>query len=81
VVVQADAAPEKVMTQLKLYASRALNRSARSSARRWAHHGSTRYLWDNEQVDAAVDYVIHRQGRPMALYINPDRRTQPNPER
>ena len=73
IVLESDVAPEKAMTQLKAYASRALNRSDRRQWRRWSRHGSTRYLWDPRDVDAAVDYVVQQQGPPMAVHLNPDR--------
>jgi hypothetical protein len=65
--------PEKVMTEFKAYTTRALNQFEGASRRRWADHGSTRYLWDTEQVDDAVNYVVNQQGHPMALYISPNR--------
>jgi len=67
VVVSAAVAPEPILHNLKAYASRALNESE-PSCRRWTRHGSTRYLWTRYDVDAAVDYVIRRQGEPMAVY-------------
>ena len=73
VVVWADIPPEKVMVQLKSYASRALNRVDRRPPKRWARHGSTRYLWKIEHLAAAVDYVEHGQGEPMALYVDAER--------
>ena len=46
------------MVQLKAYASRALNLSGWQRRKHWGHHGSTRYLWEPRQVDAAVGYVV-----------------------
>jgi REP element-mobilizing transposase RayT len=71
IVIQAPLPPEKVLIELKAYASRALNESENTWPRRWAHHGSTRYLWNTDQVETAMDYVVRQQGQPMALYINP----------
>lgn len=47
VVVEAEVRPEKVMNELKAYASRELNRRGIDgpNRRRWARHGSTRWLW------------------------------------
>jgi hypothetical protein len=36
--------------------------------KRWSRHGSTRYLNEDAAVAAAVDYVLHCQGEPMAVY-------------
>ena len=73
VVVQADRKPEHVMNALKAYASRELNSLNLDAPdrRRWARHGSTRYLWTSQQVTAAVHYVICEQGEPMAIYEMP----------
>ena len=79
VVVEADVRPEKVMTQFKGRASRALNRSEWRE-RRWAYHGSTRYLWETREVEAAVEYVVHQQGPTMAVYVNPARWALKDPE-
>ena len=70
VVVNSTEKPEKVMNAFKAYASRKLNHCALDApgCRRWTRHGSTRYLWDREQVEAALAYVIDGQGEPMAVY-------------
>jgi len=70
VVITADHSPERVMNTLKAYSSRALNRMALDSPdrRRWARHGSTRYLWTSDSVSAAEHYVVHEQGEPMAVF-------------
>ena len=73
VVVEAEPPPEHVMGKLKAYASRALNRCCGQTPKRWSRHGSTRRLWSPVEVDATVDYVLHRQGDPMATYEQPDR--------
>jgi REP element-mobilizing transposase RayT len=67
VVVSAPVPPEVVLHDLKAYASRALNK-IESSCRRWTRHGSTRYLWSREDVGASIDYVVRRQGPPMAVH-------------
>ena len=79
VVVAAQAAPEKVINDFKAYASRSLNHQQIDEAdrKRWSRHGSTRYLWDAEHVNGAIDYVLHRQGEPMAVF--PDASTEPRP--
>ncbi|HEV2200051.1 MAG TPA: transposase [Bryobacteraceae bacterium] len=67
VVVTANRKPEPIMTALKAYSSRALNESALDPPhrRRWARHGSTRYLWTVESVRAAIHYVVREQGPAM----------------
>ena len=71
VVVEAGIRPERVMNEFKSYASRALNQltSEEPGRKRWARHGSTRWLWKDEDVRDAVRYVIEEQGEPMALFV------------
>jgi REP element-mobilizing transposase RayT len=70
VLVEAEARPERVMNDLKSFASRRLNELGFDTAdrRRWARHGSTRWLWKREDVLAAVTYVVDKQGEKMAVY-------------
>jgi REP element-mobilizing transposase RayT len=69
-VVEGEARPERMMNDLKSYASRFLNRMGldQSARKRWARHGSTRWLWKPDNVTAAIRYVIDQQGDPMALF-------------
>ena len=69
-VVDADAKPEKVMNDFKSYASRCLNQAGldEPARRRWARHGSTRWLWKRDDVSAAIQYVVDEQGEPMAVF-------------
>lgn len=71
VVVEADRSPERVMTALKASASASLNRLAvdERHRRRWARHGSTRYLWSPQDLSAAIHYVVCNQGEPMDVYV------------
>jgi REP element-mobilizing transposase RayT len=71
VVVEAKVRPEKVMNDFKSCASRGLNRLAgnESDRRRWAHHGSTRWLWKDQDVREAIRYVVEEQGEPMAVFL------------
>jgi REP element-mobilizing transposase RayT len=73
VVVDADGSPELVMNAFKAYASRALNLAyPREKGRiRWTRHGSTRHLWSGERIEAAITYVLEKQGEPMACYRLP----------
>jgi REP element-mobilizing transposase RayT len=70
VVIAAEDRPERVMNDLKSFASRRLNELGFDTAdrKRWARHGSTRWLWKREAVSAAIQYVIEKQGEPMAVY-------------
>jgi REP element-mobilizing transposase RayT len=69
-VVEAETVPERVMNDFKVYASRALNRLGldEPNRRRWARHGSTRWLWKPEDVAAAIQYVVAKQGEAMSVF-------------
>jgi REP element-mobilizing transposase RayT len=73
-VVEADVRPEKVLNDFKAYASRALNRLGRDAPdrRRWARHGSTRWLRKDDDVRHAVKYVVEEQGERLALFVSAD---------
>ena len=71
IVVEGEAPPENMMTDFKSYATRRLN-SVNGDApnrKRWARHGSTRWLWNDKAVRQAIRYVVEEQGEPMSLYV------------
>ena len=76
-IVEAEAPPERIMNEFKSYASRELNRltTGGSERKRWARHGSTRWLWKDEDVKRALQYVVDELGEPMALFIADEIRT------
>jgi len=63
-VVSAPCKPEKLMDGFKAYATRKLRRASLMSdkLKPWARHGSTEYLWTEDQLRRAIDYVISGQG-------------------
>jgi REP element-mobilizing transposase RayT len=67
VVVSAPVAPELVMTTLKAWATRRCREvgSIAPEQRLWTRHGSTRYLWTDQAIDQAAEYVAERQGPPL----------------
>jgi REP element-mobilizing transposase RayT len=69
--VEAEARPERIMNEFKSYASRELNRLDRDTPdrKRWARHGSTRWLWKDQDVQQAIRYVVEEQGKPMAVFV------------
>ena len=75
VVITANAKPEKVMIDLKAWATRRLKESFPKSqvTDRWTQHGSTRYLWKEADLSDVVRYVVEEQGEPMAVHagLNP----------
>jgi REP element-mobilizing transposase RayT len=69
-VVEAEPPPEQVMNAFKTYASRRLNRMGldEPNRKRWARHGSTRWLWKPQHVSAAIQYVVAEQGDAMSVF-------------
>jgi REP element-mobilizing transposase RayT len=67
VIVEAEIRPERIMNEFKSYASRDLNRLRNDgpNRRRWARHGSMRWLWKDQDVQDAIQYVVEGQGEPM----------------
>lgn len=63
VIISGDATPERMLDQLKAWATRALRASGIVQREQpvWTAHGSTRYLWEQPDVAEAVDYVLNRQ--------------------
>ena len=68
--VEAGMTPERVMSDFKAYASRRLNWMNLDPVgrKRWARHGSTRWLKKPKHVSAAIEYVVGGQGDAMALF-------------
>lgn len=58
--------PERAMNDLKAWSTRRLREAGIVAAdgRPWARHGSTRYLWKDEPVAAAIAYVEEGQDVP-----------------
>ncbi len=67
-VVYARCKPEPVMDAFKAYATRQLRRKGllNRNVRPWSRHGSTPYLWTEEQLQRAIEYVVSGQdGEPF----------------
>jgi REP element-mobilizing transposase RayT len=66
-----DPDPRKMLNDLKAYGSRALNEKfgqPKSQKKWWTANGSKRKLPDERAVAAAVNYVLHKQPNPLAVY-------------
>jgi REP element-mobilizing transposase RayT len=63
-VIAGNAKPELIMNSFKSYATRHLRNELQFSEdiKIWSRHGSTKYLWTDEQITNAVEYVINGQG-------------------
>ena len=62
-VISAQQKPEKIVNDLKAYATRLLRTEGlcTPTEKVWSRGASTRYLWKPKHVDAAVDYVKYCQ--------------------
>jgi REP element-mobilizing transposase RayT len=67
IVVGNAGKPERMMDAFKAYATKALRTEGLlgETAKAWSRHGSTRYLWADEHVEIAADYVLNRQGEEL----------------
>ena len=63
-VVSATCKPDHVMDSFKAYATRKLREAGLlgRNVKPRARHGSTPYLWTEEEVERAIDYVVNGQG-------------------
>ena len=72
IVVGGCTKPEKMMTDFKAYATRAIKGSDDNQKfirKYWSRHGSTKYIWTKENLASAIDYVKNRQGKIMSLWV------------
>ena len=69
-VTNASAQPERIMDAFKAYSTRRLreNGLVTSGQRIWARHGSTRYLWTEEQIASAAEYTERGQGDDLPKF-------------
>jgi len=66
VVVSGSESPERIMTAFKAWSTRRMRQAGLmpSEKQAWSRHGSTRYLWDLKQIEAACQYVQEAQDEP-----------------
>lgn len=58
-----NAHPKKIRVDLKAYTTRCLNSLDPSRKNRWAERGSIRWVYTDNDLEAAAIYVIDRQDR------------------
>jgi REP element-mobilizing transposase RayT len=70
VVVSNSTQPERMMVSFKAYATKALRAKGLLGAddKAWSRHGSTRYLWTEDHIAAAVEYVVSGQGGELPSF-------------
>ncbi len=70
-VIGGEAKPERMLSALKASATHTMRSgNAAPRTRYWTYHGSTRYLWNQSSLEAAVEYVLNGQGPRMSCYPN-----------
>ncbi|MBV9467781.1 MAG: transposase [Abitibacteriaceae bacterium] len=69
VVVTTNTSPELAMNSFKSWGTRALltQRLIQPGTKLWTRHGSTRYIWKAESIEAACEYVMQGQGCNLPL--------------
>ena len=69
-VVTADRKPELVMNSFKANSTRKMVERGvwQQGVKPWSRHGSTRYLWSENSVARAIDYVINCQGADLPSF-------------
>ena len=74
-IIHGVLSPEMMMSTIKAYATRRLKelKLDRNRLNWWTRHGSTKYLWKEPHVEAAIEYVVSEQGNPMAVFENQNR--------
>lgn len=70
IVIAANNKPELIMNAFKSYATRRLCEQGLTCAdeKVWSRHGSTRYLWTEEHVEMAANYVVNGQGGELPSF-------------
>jgi REP element-mobilizing transposase RayT len=69
-IISANIAVEKIMTDIKAWATRKLRENGFNMSRVWTKHGSTRYLGTHEILQQKIRYVICEQGKMMEYYVD-----------
>jgi hypothetical protein len=61
-------APERMLAAFKSYSTRALRQNGLlgNDIKPWSRHGSTIYLWKEEDLAKAVEYVALGQDHPFS---------------
>ena len=74
VVLSGTESPDRMMTQMKAWATRCLREAALidNGTKPWARHGSTVPLRTPQAVEAACRYVVEGQGRLSAHLVATD---------
>ncbi len=66
-VVSANCKSKKVLAALKANATRSMREAGcwNSGKTPWADRGSRKFLWTDQELRGAIDYVLYQQGDPL----------------
>jgi REP element-mobilizing transposase RayT len=67
-VIFGVAAPERMLQRLKAISTQRLHEAGLDRKKIWGKSGSTVYLWNEEQLYHAVEYVLRGQGMPLECW-------------
>lgn len=64
ILVSGVCKPEHMMNAFKSYSTRKMRQLGLilADVRPWERHGSTKYLWKEQDVQRAIEYVLYEQG-------------------
>jgi REP element-mobilizing transposase RayT len=70
IVTSNSGKPERMMDSFKAYATKALRNAGllATDAKAWSRHGSTKYLWTDDHISTAVEYVVNGQGGELPKF-------------
>ncbi|MFN0139919.1 MAG: transposase [Pyrinomonadaceae bacterium] len=70
VLIATNGLPEPIMNSFKAYATRRLRQEGfvGIGEKVWSRHGSTRYLWTEEHMGTALEYVVNGQGDELPKF-------------
>jgi REP element-mobilizing transposase RayT len=66
-VVASSAKPERILSTLKADSTKMMRTSGCWTLKHppWSERGSKRYLWTEQSLERAIDYVLNGQGGPL----------------
>jgi REP element-mobilizing transposase RayT len=69
IAVKTNCKPEIAMSSFKSYATRRLRKENLfvTNEKIWSRHGGTKYLWTENHIESAMDYVLYGQGDDFLL--------------
>ena len=70
IILNSNDSPDKMMNDLKAWATRKLRQAGYVFEKVWTKHGSTIFIFTLEKLKEKVYYVVHEQGEKTEYFIN-----------